>query len=102
MRAPSTLRGKRMDLDESDRSIVVVCHVCGTQFGPFIGHLRRAEAQMRALAHWSTFHHEHDESGCKYPACERPHKAHGLCATHYKRMVRRGDPSVTLKAGRRA
>lgn len=98
MRAPASLRGKRMSLDESDRTIVVVCHICGSQSGPF---MRRAEAQLRALAHWSTFHHEHDTTGCKQPGCDRPHKAHGFCATHYKRLVRRGDPNVTMKAGRR-
>jgi hypothetical protein len=33
---------------------------------------------------------------CGIDACDRPHKARGLCQTHYMRERRHGDPAVSL------
>lgn len=36
---------------------------------------------------------------CKITGCEGVVKAHGLCAKHYMRQRRHGDPSVTVTPG---
>jgi HNH endonuclease len=37
-------------------------------------------------------------SACGFEVCGRPIKARGLCAMHYRRLQRRGDPNITLVA----
>lgn len=38
-------------------------------------------------------------SQCSVPDCGAPASAHGLCAKHYMRARRHGDPGVTHKRG---
>ncbi len=33
---------------------------------------------------------------CVVPGCDRVHKAHGYCRTHYRRWQRHGDPLVDV------
>ncbi len=33
---------------------------------------------------------------CTLPGCDRAHKAHGYCRTHYRRWQRHGDPLVEM------
>jgi hypothetical protein len=37
---------------------------------------------------------------CTVKDCDRPRKAKGLCATHYQRWRRTGDPEEVRRAGR--
>ncbi len=37
---------------------------------------------------------------CSIDGCDRAHKGHGYCNTHYKRFVRHGDTSVLGNPGR--
>ena len=39
-------------------------------------------------------------ASCGISGCDRPHKARGLCATHYARWRRTGDPEKVRRAGR--
>jgi hypothetical protein len=37
---------------------------------------------------------------CTIEGCKRPHKARGLCVTHYRRLQRNGNPDGVRKGGR--
>lgn len=40
--------------------------------------------------------------GCKVTGCDRPHRARGLCRTHYMRNLRTGSPFIDGRRDRAA
>lgn len=91
-RPASTLRGKRIRLDSTPHSTVLVCDACRRNFGPYP---TAAAARAAALAHWDEWHRTHPTTeGCVMPGCDAPHLALGYCRKHYMRVRRTGDPSI--------
>lgn len=91
-RPVATLRGKRVRLDSTAHSTVMVCDLCRRNFGPYPD---AGAAKHAALTHWDEWHREHRTGdGCAMPGCEEPHTAIGYCRKHYMRVRRTGDPNI--------